>query len=229
MARKNKLRKFAEVLEFPNVYENFYDGQVHLIGVGGQELPVTPGWLQQHFGNNNPVTLELACGGGEYANGLAQQFPNRNFLGVDIKGARIHKGARAALDAQLTNVAFLRTRIEMIGRFFQPGEIDEIWITFPDPFLRDSKVNRRLTAPIFLKWYRHILKPGRPVHLKTDSPELYQFTLETIAEDPACTLIYQSNDIYAGPLYTPELEIKTHYEQQHLAERKTIKYINFTI
>ncbi len=186
-------------------------------------------WAQEHFKNDYPITLELACGGGEYTVGLARKFPERNFIGVDVKGNRLWKGAKTALDEGLTNVAFLRTRIEIIEHFFAPGEVAEIWITFPDPFPRSSKVNRRLTSPFFLEKYRHILQEGGLVHLKHDDPDFYQFTLDTIAEDPQNTLVLKNADIYADALPFPELGIQTLYESFHLAAGKTIKYVRFKI
>ena len=229
MARKNKLRKFAEVHSFPNVYECYDVQQPALVGPGMQEVELKGRWQEQHFHNEYPITLELACGGGEYTVALARQFPERNFIGVDIKGNRIWKGAKQALQEQLPNAAFLRTRIEIIDSFFEPGEVDEIWITFPDPFPRASKENRRLTSAYFLEKYRLILRSGGLVHLKHDDPDFYQFTLDTIAADPRCTLLYHNDDIYAGPLLYPELGIQTLYESMHLEAGKTIKYVRFTI
>ena len=228
MARKNKLQKFADLLTFPNVYENFDHKNPELIWKG-QPAELKGSWAKTHFGNANPITLELACGKGEYTVGLAKQNPDRNFIGVDIKGARIWKGAKQALEEQVGNAAFLRTRIEQIELFFAPEEISEIWITFPDPFLRKSKANRRLTSSPFLASYRKILKKDGLVHLKTDEPNLYAFTLETLQADPKATILYHDDDIYAKPLPIPELEIKTFYEKMHLAESKTIKYIQFRI
>jgi tRNA (guanine-N7-)-methyltransferase len=230
MSRRNKLQKFAELLHFENVYENFDPRTTELIGPGGLPATIRGEWARQHFGNDRPITLELACGRGEYSLGLARRFPERNFIGVDIKGARIWKGASIALDEGLTNVAFLRTRIEQISRFFLPGEIAEIWITFPDPFLKSSKANRRLTAPGFLAEYQKILRPGGLIHLKTDSPELYAFTLEeALPEYPQAKLLYHDDDIYSKPLPMPELEIKTYYERMHLRDGKTIKYIRLQL
>ena len=229
MSRRNKLQKFAELLAFPNVYENFTPEEPRLIGAGGEPVDLKGRWASGHFGNDRPLTLELACGRGEYTLGLARRYPDRNFIGVDIKGARIWKGASTALEEGLGNVAFLRTRIEQIAHFFVPGEVDEIWITFPDPFLRNSKSNRRLTAAAFLDEYRRFLTPGGLVHLKTDSPELYEFTLETLAGYPAAELICRDDDIYAGPLPAGELELKTYYERMHLAEGRTIKYVQFRL
>lgn len=229
MGRKNKLRKFAEILSFPNVFECYDFQQPALVGSGMQTVELSGRWQTEHFKNNHPVTLELACGGGEYTVALAQRYPERNFIGVDIKGNRIWKGAKDALDKNLPNAAFLRTRIEIIDRFIAPGEVDEIWITFPDPFPRPSKENRRLTSAFFLEKYRSILRPGGLVHLKHDDPDFYQFTLDTIAADPRCQLLYTHADIYSGPLAYPELGIQTLYESMHLQAGKTIKYVRFTI
>lgn len=229
MSKRNKLQKFAELLTFPNVYENYNPKNPQLVGLNGQEVDLKGKWRELHFKNDHPLTLELACGRGEYTLDLARRYPEQNFIGVDVKGARIWKGAGIALDEKLDNVAFLRTRIEQIALFFETGEVDEIWITFPDPFLRKSKAKRRLTAPNFLKAYRQILKPGGLVHLKTDEPNLYEFSLEVLSEDPQVNMLYKDDDIYSKKLPFPELETKTYYEKMHLAEGKKIKYIRFTI
>lgn len=229
MARKHKLRKFAEVLSFPNVYECYNIQQPVLVGAGMQETDLRGCWKTQHFHNDHPITLELACGGGEYTVALARQFPGRNFIGVDVKGNRIWKGAKQALEERIGNAAFLRTRIEIIDRFFAPAEVDEIWITFPDPFPRPSKENRRLSSAFFLEKYRLILRPGGLLHLKHDDPDFYRFTLDTIAADPRCTLLYHDDDIYAKPLPFPELDIQTLYEKMHREAGKKIKYVRFTI
>ncbi|MCB0578178.1 MAG: tRNA (guanosine(46)-N7)-methyltransferase TrmB [Phaeodactylibacter sp.] len=229
MSKRNKLQKFTELLTFPNVYENFNPMEPQLHGLNGVEVQLRGEWASKHFGNEKPITLELACGRGEYSLGLARQNPHRNFIGVDIKGARIWKGARIALEEGLRNAAFLRIRIERIANFFGPGEISEIWITFPDPFLRNSKANRRLTAPRFLDEYRKVLEPGGLIHLKTDEPQLYDFTLRTLEEYPGAEILYQDEDIYAKPLPMPELELKTYYEKMHLEEGKKIKYVRFRL
>ncbi|MEM1122038.1 MAG: tRNA (guanosine(46)-N7)-methyltransferase TrmB [Bacteroidota bacterium] len=229
MSRRNKLQKFAEILTFPNVYENFDSFPPRITGADGQEIKMKGHWKEKHFKNDNPITLELACGRGEYTVALAEKYPGRNFIGVDIKGARIWKGAKIALAKNLTNAAFLRTRIELITAFFEQGEIDEIWITFPDPFLRKGKSNRRLTSPNFLTHYRKILKKDGLMHLKTDEGVLSEFTLEFLAEDDQAKIVYQDDDIYAKPLPMEELEVKTYYERMHLEKGKTIKYIRFTI
>jgi len=229
MGKKNKLKKFAEVFSFPNVYENFDPKNPQLIGQNGTKVDLRSKWKTEHFKNDNPITLELACGGGEYTLGLAQMYPDRNFIGVDIKGARIWKGAKKALENNLENVAFLRTRIEQIAEFFDKEEVDEIWITFPDPYLKKSKKNKRLTSSRFINEYRKVLKLGGRVNLKTDEPNLYQFTLETLVEDEHTEVLYHNQDIYSDPLYIPELEIKTYYERMHLENKKTIKYVQFKI
>ncbi|MFT4761342.1 MAG: tRNA (guanine-N7-)-methyltransferase [Paraglaciecola sp.] len=229
MSRRNKLKKFADILEFPNVYENFDFHRPALTGVGNIDFAAKGNWHKEHFKNDNPITLELACGRGEYTLGLAQMYPDRNFIGVDIKGARIWQGATIAIEKNITNVAFVRTQIEQIAEFFDKGEVAEIWITFPDPFLKDSKSNRRLTSPQLLPEYKKILPSNGIVNLKTDSPELYEFTLETLAEQTDYTLLYNDDDIYAKKLPMKELELKTYYEGLHLKRGRTIKYVKIRV
>ena len=223
MSKRNKLQRFAQILSFPNVYENFDPLKPDLAGKDGELVEMKGKWREKHFQNDNPITLELACGKGHYTLGLAKMYPERNFIGVDIKGARIWRGAKTALEDKMQNVAFLRTRIEQIANFFEEGEISEIWITFPDPFL--AKENRRMTAPRFLASYKKILVPNGILNLKTDSPEFYEFTQESIAASPDFELNFEDDDIYAKPLPMPELDIKTEYEGKHLAAGKTIKYL----
>lgn len=232
---RNKLQKFADLLAYPHVYENPDSSDPKLVGINGEIVDLKGKWGSKHFKNNNPITLELACGRGEYAVALGRMFPDRNFIGVDIKGARIHQGATVALNEGLLNVAFLRTRIEQIELFFGENEISEIWITFPDPFLRESKSNRRLTSPEFLRRYRSFLKKDGLIHLKTDSPDLYHFTLQTIndnirkdSSEEGCECVCYESDIYANPLPINELSVKTHYEKINIA-KSTIKYIAFKI
>ncbi len=229
MSKRNKLQKFAELLAFPNVYQNFNPREPQLHGLHAEPVSLKGKWAEKHFRNGHPITLELACGRGEYTLALARQYPNRNFIGVDIKGARIWKGARIALREELDNAAFLRTRIEQIALFFEPGEISEIWITFPDPFLRKSKANRRLTAARFLDEYRKVLTSNGLVHLKTDEPNLYKFSLEVLSQYEGAEILYQDEDIYSKPLPLPELDIKTYYENMHLEEGKAIKYVRFSL
>jgi tRNA (guanine-N7-)-methyltransferase len=184
-------------------------------------------WCTQYFKNQNPLVLELACGGGEYSIGLSTLYPHKNFIGIDIKGARIWKGASKAIQAGRKNVAFVRCRIELIHFFFGKEEIDELWITFPDPFPISGKAKKRLTSAGFLDMYLPLLKPAARIHLKTDDESLYEFSLKSIQEHPAYHVLYHHNDIYSQPLLIPEWDIKTHYEIKHLAENKKIKYIQF--
>jgi tRNA (guanine-N7-)-methyltransferase len=228
MSKRNKLQKFAEILSFPHVFENFDHKHPSLSGKDGEKVDLKGRW-NNYFNNQNPIVLELACGGGEYTLALAKENPDKNYIGVDIKGARIWKGAHKSLDEKLDNVAFLRTRIEQIHYFFSEEEIAEIWITFPDPFLRKSKSNRRLTSAKFLDLYRMILKKDGLLHLKTDSAPLYEYSLEVFKEDPSVKILYLSDDIYASDLVFPELAFKTFYEFQHLADGRTIKYIRFQV
>lgn len=218
--------KFDELLTYPNVYENFDAENPRLVSQG-KEYQLKGNWAKSHFKNANPIVLELACGRGEYSLAMARLNPGKNFIGVDIKGARIWKGATIALAENLINVAFLRTRIEQIDLFFEQGEVDEIWITFPDPFLRNSKANRRLTSPNFLKRYEPLLAENGIIHLKTDEIQLFEYTLGVLNSQSVFEVVYQNEDIYSGPLYDDILDVKTHYEKQHLANEKTIKYIRF--
>ena len=223
---KNKLQKFQELLTFPNVYENFNPEDPKLVKGYEEEFTLVDGWCADHFKNDHPLVLELACGRGEYTVALAERYPDINFMGLDIKGARLWKGAKYALENGLHNAAFLRTRIEQLRLFFRESEIDEIWITFPDPFLK--KENKRLTSPRFLAMYYPLLKPEARIHLKTDSEELYEFTLEVLEEEDLYSLQSHSSDIYAGTLPHEDLDIKTYYEHMHLEEGKKIKYIDFS-
>ena len=229
VGRKNKLLKFAEVLSFPNVYECYNVQAPSLVGINMQPVEMKGQWHEKHFKNDHPITLELACGRGEYTVGLARLFPERNFIGVDVKGNRLHTGAKDALREGLHNAAFLRTRIEVIEHFFAPGEVAEIWITFCDPFPRFIKENRRLTSAFFHEKYRNIMNPGGLVHLKHDDNDFIRFTQQSIAGDPQCELLYENLDIYAGPLPISELSIPTLYEGKHLAAGKTIKYLRYRI
>ena len=233
MARRNKLLKFSQLRDMPNVYQNFTQvdpqhlGDIELMAPQG-ETKVMKGQWAAHFGNDHPITLELACGRGEYTIALARSFPERNFIGVDIKGARIWQGAKIALEEELDNVAFLRTRIEMIHYLFDTEEIDEIWITFPDPFLRKSKANKRLTSMRFMDLYKDILRKEGIVQLKTDDDTLYEFTVETWQEEQGIDVRYLNDDIYAQELDFPELAHKTYYEKMHLEKGLSIKYIRAT-
>lgn len=211
---KNKIKKFEEYNSFPNTY----DARDQL---GGK-------WHDEVFRNNNPITLELACGRGEYTVGLADLFPERNFIGIDVKASRMWKGAKYALDNNLKNVAFLRIQIDFLASFFRPGEIDEIWITFPDPQPQKPRAKQRLTHEKFLDIYRLLLGQGRPVHLKTDSEFLMQFTLETL-ERANARVLELIQDIDRIPVLTPELKIRTYYEQMWREKEIAIRYLKFCL
>ena len=191
-----------------------------------QGFPLKGNWHKEFFNNDNPIVLELGCGKGEYAVGLARKFPNKNFIGIDIKGARMWTGACQARNEGLKNVAFLRTNIELLPHFFEAGEVAEIWITFPDPQMK--KVRKRLTSTRFLELYREVLKPEGIVHLKTDSPFLYTYT-HLLVELNQLPAIVDTNDLYHSDYVSDILEIKTFYEQQWLDRGLNIKYMKFRL
>ena len=215
---KNKLKKFGEMETFPNVFQYpFAVLQQH-------PFPLKGKWNSDFFHNDNPIVLELGCGKGEYAVGLAKKFPNRNFIGVDIKGARMWTGAKQSVEEGIPNVAFLRTSIELIASFFAPSEVSEIWITFPDPQMK--KVSKRLTSTRFMNLYRHILCPNGIIHLKSDSPFLYTYT-KAMVERNRQEKVVDTDDLYHSNLADDILEIRTFYERQWLARGLTIKYISW--
>jgi len=185
--------------------------------------PMAGKW-NDFFENNHPITLELACGHGAYTVALARLFPDRNFIGIDRKGARMWKGAKTALEENLNNAAFMRIQIDHCAEHFAAGEVSEIWITFPDP--HPNKDRKKLTHPMFLNRYKQFLVPNGVVNLKTDDDDLYLYTLELIKEN-SYTLLESNADIYNWPEITNELKIKTYYEQKWLEKGKTIKYIKF--
>ncbi len=224
---KNKLKKFADLATYPNVYQNMGPFPAkELVNHKGEKVQLADKWNELAFGNEHPIVLELACGNGEYTIGMAGQKPDSNFIGIDIKGNRIWNGASYALEHNMSNVAFVRSRIEELENLFAPKEINEIWITFPDPFLSDRRMKRRLTYSRFLQMYKNILKEGGIVHLKTDSTPLYEFTLEMIAENKA-ELLYHNADIYGTGYEEPLLSIQTKYEKMHLSNGLKIKYVKF--
>ena len=180
------------------------------------------------FKTENPIILELACGRGEYTLGLAELHPENSYIGIDIKGNRMYIGAREALQKKLSNAAFLRTQIETLPDYFAQGEVSEIWITFPDPQPRLSKAKKRLTHPRFLRLYQQVLKPGGLIHLKTDSPDLYEFTSRVI-DLFGLNKIKSSENIYAAGQVPEELLIKTHYESLDIAQSKKVHYLQFTL
>ena len=188
--------------------------------------PMRGHWNRDYFHNDNPIVVELGCGKGEYAVGLASTTPDKNFIGIDIKGARMWTGARRVRDLNLGNCAFLRTGIELLESFFAPGEVSEIWITFPDPQMK--KVNKRLTGTRFMELYRKVLVPGGQVHLKTDSPFLYTYTREMLRHN-GITPAMDTADLYGGPLATVVPPIKTFYEQQWLDRGLSIKFLSWSL
>ena len=217
--RKNKLRKFAEMENLPMVFQYPY-GVLRDKG-----FAMRGHWHEEFFGNGNPITVELGCGKGEYAVGLARRFPERNFIGIDIKGARMWTGAKSAAAEGLRNVAFVRTSIELLEHFFAPGEVAEIWITFPDPQMK--KATKRLTGTRMVELYRRVLAPGATVHLKTDSPFLYAYT-EMMCRHNGLAIRCADADIDAGARAAdPVLAIRTHYESQWLDRGLTIRYLAF--
>lgn len=216
---KNKLKKFDEMSHFGCVFQYPY------ARLAAEGFDMRGHWGARYFGNDNPIVLELGCGKGEYTVGLARRFPDKNFIGIDIKGARIWRGAKDAEETGLKNAAFLRTDIELIDRFFAPGEVSEVWITFPDPQMQ--KCRKRLTGARFLNLYRRIVKDGGLVHLKTDSPFLFEYTSRLLTDNDIAPLTCTA-DLYAGQ-DDPSLGIRTFYETQWLARGKKIKYINFPL
>lgn len=217
---KNKLRKFAEMETLSMVFQYPY----RTLEAGG--FPMRGNWGRDFFGNDNPITVELGCGKGEYAVGLARRFPERNFIGIDIKGARMHAGATEAARDGIGNVAFVRTSIELLEQFFAPGEVDSIWITFPDPQMK--KVNKRLTGTRMVEMYRHVLRAGGTIHLKTDSSFLYDYT-KLMAEHNGLDIKDANDDIDASGARAadPVLQIKTHYERQWLERGLRIRHLAF--
>ncbi|MEY4660421.1 MAG: tRNA ((46)-N7)-methyltransferase TrmB [Bacteroidota bacterium] len=210
---QKKLIRFAEIETFDHVLQYPENMQ---------------GKWQEHFGNKHPITLELACGKGEYAIGLAKLYANRNFIGVDVKGNRIWVGAKQALALGLPHVAFLRSQIGLIDTYFVKDEVDEIWLPFADPQLRISKAKKRLTHPVFLRKYQQIIRPGGYIHLKTDSPVLYSFT-KLVIKLYGLSLFEDIDDISIEAQQNPELLIKTHYEGLNIARSNRIHYLKFAI
>jgi tRNA (guanine-N7-)-methyltransferase len=225
---KHKLERFAEIGTFKNVMQFDVSSK--------SEFNMKGRWAADYFSNNRPIVLELACGKGEYAVGLAQLDSSKNFIGIDMKGNRIWRGAKTAIEKNLTQVAFIRTYIDWLNEFFEEGEVDEIWITFSDPFLSSTKIHKRLTSPRFLNLYQKVLKKGGIINLKTDDETLYQYTLDVIngievLDKYPCNvtpfkILENRNNIYAdGIENNAALNIKTHYENTHLQKGLTIKYI----
>lgn len=219
----SKLEKFAEIITLPNYHQFLFQELEQGFAKKGK-------WHSEIFKNNNPIVLELGCGKGEYSVGLAENNRDKNFIGVDIKGNRIWTGAKQAIDKELNNVAFLRTKIDFIDRCFSEGEISEIWITFPDPQPQKARAKQRLTHSRFLNRYKSIIKKDGIMHLKTDSTSMYEYTLEVIAEEKH-HLIFHTNNLYQNcPADRQELiTIKTHYEKLFTDKGEDIKYCCFQL
>lgn len=219
---KNKLKKFSENLTFRCLVQPQFDE------IFGKDHPLKGRWRSDFFGNDRPIVLELGCGRGEYTVGLAEADPTANYIGVDIKGARMWRGAKTATERKMANVAFLRTRIEFIGSFFAPDEVDHIWITFPDPQMSKRRVSKRLTAPGFLERYAQFLQPEGTIHLKTDSGHLHEYTKAVLAANGIVPRVACA-DIYGpGGIADPTLAIKTAYETRFLAEGLPITYLQWS-
>ena len=220
---KGKLQKFAEMETFPNVFQFPYSTMAD-----NKPFAMKGSWRSDYFHNDNPIVLELGCGKGEYTVGLARLFPNVNFIGVDIKGARMHQGAKQALEEKLPNVAFLRTNIEIIDRFFDNDEVQEIWLTFSDPQMKNPR--KRLSSTYFLQRYRHFLTDGGIVHLKTDSNFLFTYT-SLMVEHNKLPLVFKTDDLYhtegIDEATRQILGIQTYYESQWIERGLNIKYLKF--
>ncbi len=228
MAGKKKLEHFQELKNFDHVFEP------ELEEVFDSEYKMKGKWRASFFKNENPIILELGCGKGEYSVGMARKFPEKNFIGIDIKGARIWRGAKTAAEENLNNIAFLRTRIEFIGNCFAENEIDEIWITFPDPQEKDRREKKRLTGPAFIEMYKKFLKPNGIIHLKTDSSFFYDFSLEE-CKIRGYQIMLSTNSLYQeGMKHLDDdmkeiLGIRTHYENIFTEKGHQIHYLKFSV
>ena len=216
---KNKLQKFDDLAGYPHVF------QFPFAALKEKGFDLKGQWNKMFFKNNNPIVLELGCGKGEYAVGLAKMYPQKNFIGIDIKGARMWTGAKQSLQENIANVAFLRTNIELIHYFFAAGEVSEIWITFPDPQMQ--KVRKRLTSSRFIELYKQILVENGSIHLKTDSNFLYTYTKELVKLNNL-PVVDDTNDLYRTHAGNPILSIRTFYEQQWIERGLNIKYLHFS-
>lgn len=223
MSKKNKLQKFEENKSFDNLFQYSYER------IQEEGFPLRGKWRSDFFHNDHPIVLELGCGKGEYTVGLARVHPDINYIGIDIKGARMWRGLTQTREENLDNVAFIRARIDQIEHFFGPNEVDEIWVTFPDPHPGEGERNarHRLTSPEFLERYRKITKPDSVLNLKTDSPIMYEFTLHDVIEKQHLPLFYASDDLYATDDPMEVKTIRTFYEQMWLDQGLTIKYLKF--
>lgn len=220
---KNKLKRFKENETFTNVFQPTREEVV------GDQFPLKGKWSSDFFKNDNPIVLELGCGKGEYSVGLAERFPEKNFIGIDIKGARFWRGAKTAVESGMNNVAFVRTQIELINHIFAENEVSEIWITFPDPQIKYKRTKHRMTNAEFLDRYKKILKPSGLMHLKTDSEFMHGYTLGLL-HGLGHEVIYANHNIYKNEGAPAEVTgIQTFYESQYLEVNKPITYIKFRI
>jgi tRNA (guanine-N7-)-methyltransferase len=218
---KNKLKRFAENMTFDNLFQYHYEEVKDGFFLKGK-------WGKAFFKNDQPIVLELGCGKGEYTIGLAKRYPDKNFIGIDIKGARMWRGLKTAKEEGLKNVAFVRTRINLVEYFFDTNEVSEIWITFPDPHARDRKARKRLTSPQFLNRYKKFLKHNGCIHLKTDNIVFFEYTLDVIKERNL-ELLLSSYDIYDGSIDNELTQIQTFYEKKWLEHGTKIKYLKFKL
>lgn len=221
---KDKLKRFEENLSFNNLFQYLYED----LNAIPNAFPLKGKWRSDYFHNTNPIILELGCGKGDYTTGLAAMYPYKNFIGFDRQGARLWRGCKTALENNLANVAFVRTNIQFIEHFFEKDEVDEIWVTFPDPQPNKPNHRKRLTSSSYLKRYASILKPDGIVHLKTDSDFFFNFTLETV-ESGGHEIQFISFDLYADEIKDDVSKIQTFYEKIWLEQGLTIKYIRFKI
>jgi tRNA (guanine-N7-)-methyltransferase len=219
---KNKIKKFAEMKSFGNVFQpgikEIFRDSYYLKGK----------WSENYFGNDHPIILELGCGKGEYTIRLAEEYPSLNFIGMDIKGARIWTGAKYALDHNLKNVAFIRARIDFITSFFTHNEINEIWIPFPDPQIKRRRHKKKLTGSSFLKMYRLFLADDGPIHLKTDNKELFEYTRKLILHNKF-RLLCETENLYGSDINGVAKDIRTYYENQFLEKGMKIFYLSFSL
>jgi tRNA (guanine-N7-)-methyltransferase len=218
---KNKLKRFSELNDFSNVFQpkkKDFDSGFYL----------KEKWKKEYFRNNNPITLELGCGKGEYTTGLAEKHPEKNFIGIDIKGSRIWVGCKYSIEKKLKNVVFIRTQIENLEFFFKENEISEIWITFPDPYLSSGKAKKRLTSSRFLNIYKNIIDDNCIINLKTDNFVLYNYTLEIINNEKH-KLLFATDDLYGSNIENSAKSIQTYYERIHLKNNLKIYFIQFSL
>ncbi|MDD2577018.1 MAG: tRNA (guanosine(46)-N7)-methyltransferase TrmB [Bacteroidales bacterium] len=217
---KDKLRRFAENETFANMFQMKYEDVKDGFYLKGK-------WREEFFKNDNPLVLELGCGKGEYTVGLAKQYPDNSFIGIDIKGARMWRGCKTSVDENINNVAFVRSHVQLLNFYFGEKEVSEIWITFPDPQLK--KPNKRLTSPRFLDTYAKVLKDDAIIHLKTDSKELYDYTLNEVLIPQNRKVLVSTNNLYESNIIEDVISIRTFYENIYLSQGKPITYLKFQL